>query len=301
MIRSKFGRISLVAVAILIGGAARGEAETAIAVGAMLDSAVPDAVAATAGGSLEASRISGAIAYRGDAVTEIAFDQYGIREYSASLGAGFSAAKSFFVAGLSFDGEASEIEGLRSLSAGIAAPFSWNGFDASLSFVPDASFEFLDDPSATFAAEAAVSLLAADFVLKPGIAVSVETFDAGGRTVETRPSLGAVWYPGLPLSADLSVWWRRVEDEAGAVSDEYPASLSVTAVPFAWLSASLQGDALMDGSVLLSYGIAAAFEFSRESPDAWSLSFPFAFSLGWSADGNGVYSTSLSAGMRWRR
>ena len=297
MIRMRFAAAFLSAVSFLLLAPVRGEAETEFEAGAELNSG---AIAATGSGKLDASLVRGAFALRGFAESGIAVAEDGLREFDVSLGTNFSAARDSLVTGLSLDFYASEAEGTRTASAGIAAPLALNGWAASLSFVPAARLEFLDEPSATLSAEAAAFLLLADFVWKPGFAVSLETPHAGGRIVEARPSLGVVWYPGLPLSADLSIRWRWIEDEAGVVSEEIPASVSISAVPLSWLSVSLEGEALFDRTGLLSYVLKTGLEWVRERPGKWNPSFPLSLSFDWSEVGD-AYGTTLYAGVKLRR
>ncbi|MFA6504536.1 MAG: hypothetical protein WCT14_00475 [Treponemataceae bacterium] len=248
--------------------------------------------------SLNASSISGAFAVGTTADGEVSIDTVGNPGIDAYFRGDASYALGSFISGLRLEATTlrSVETGEEAINLSLSAPFTLNGRDLSLSFAPACGVGFYDDESFNFGARLNVSYLAGDFVLKPGATFSETLFPDGSRTLAIAPSLGFVWYPGIPLSADFSVGWSRSETDSGTVSTSFPVSAIFSAVPLPWLCVSAKLKSEADISGLMSYRVDGELELIKYVPNGRAFHLPIAAYYSWTDGGSANFGVSIMVG-----
>ncbi len=265
--------------ALLAGSAHAWAYDAELDAGARFASDSPSALGAF---SWNASTFYGEFAAGATAEGEVSVDAEGQPGIDAALTGNFSRSRGRFVSGLRLEAAAlhspdSWVGGaVDSVDLTLSAPFTLNGADLSLSVVPLVGSAFFDDESVDYGADVNLAYLAGDFVLKPGAAILRTHFSDGSRTLEIAPSLGFVWYPGIPVSADFSVAWSRTSYEEGGASTSYPVSAAVSAVPVPWLCLTLSYESEGDAVDPREYRVEGEIEFCRYGSRGTALHFPVA-------------------------
>ena len=263
--------------------------------GARAGSGDPSALGAA---SWYAVDLSGPFAFGTSGTGEVSLAATGIYGVDGALGGDASYSKGATVGGLRLDAAAlrSPETGEDSLSLSMSAPFTLNGSVLSLSFAPSYGKGFYDDESVSFGAQFSLTYLAGDFVLKPGAAVKRTLFTDDAETLEISPSVGFVWYPGIPVSADLSLGWTRSETDSGDVATSYPVAVSISAVPRSWLCLTGRFESAADVSGFMSYRADAEVELIKYGERGTAFHFPIAGYYSWDEDGTERFGVSLMVG-----
>lgn len=251
--------------------------------------------------SLNATRISGAFALGATADGEVSLDSGGNPGVDASFRGDASLSFGSFIAGLRLEADALRVveTGEETLDFYLSAPLTLNGSELSLSCFPVVGIGFYDDASASFGADAYASWLAGDFVLKPGAKASWVFFPDGTRSLEVAPSVGFVWYPGLPVSADFSVGWNRSETESGIAAVTYPVSALVSAVPFPWLCLTVAYEGEIGSAGLSSYRIDGECELIRYGIGGTAFHLPLSAYYESTENGGVRFGASLLVGVSY--
>lgn len=258
----------------------------------------PAGAAFAAGGSLDARAASGPFAARLSASADLFIGPGAPFGGDAAVDAGGSFAADGVVGGAYCFAGTTDAGGPRVARAGVRLPVSFNGLEASFSFEPEASFLFLGDESFSLGGRASASFLAGDFVLSPAGRISFEFFRDGSRAAELLPSLGAEWYPGVPVSADFRAGWTVRWDSAGSRSDSVPLGLSFFAVPVPFVACGLSCGLSLGAAGAESWEAEAAVELSPARASGPSPFFPAAFRTNWTAADGYSWSAVLAAGLR---
>lgn len=194
----------------------------------------------------------------------------------------------------------SAVSGEDSIDLALSAPLTLNGRGLSFSAAPLVGAAFLGDESVDFGASLSVSYLAGDFVLKPGAALLRTLYSNGDRTLEIAPSVSFVWYPGIPVSADLSVAWSRTETD-GASSTSYPVSAFISASPFPWLCVAVGFESEGDLSAPRDYRVDGEIEFLKYGRSGTALRFPVAAYYSRTEADGGEFGASVMVGYSFGR
>jgi len=244
-------------------------------VGARAGSYLPGALGAF---SWNAAGFSGALAAGTSAAGELSCDSGGNPGIDASFRAESSLSFGSFVAGLRLEADTlrSAEPQEESVELRLSVPFTLNGSDVSLSLSPVLSAGFYDDESLGLGFDFFASWAVGDFVLKPGAAISRSFSPDGSETLEVAPSLSFVWYPGIPVSADASAGWTRIESNAGASTTSFPVSLFVSAVPFPWLCVAASYESEIGTSGLSSCRVEVEVELVRYGARGIAFHLPVA-------------------------
>jgi hypothetical protein len=248
--------------------------------------------------SWNAVKITGPFAFGTNGAGEASLDTEGEAGIDAALRGDASYSTGSLVSGLRFDAAAlrSVETGEESIDLSVSAPFTLNGSVVSLSFAPSYGAGFYDDESVNFGAELSLSYLAGDFVLKPGAAIKQTIFPDDTKTFEIRPSLGFVWYPGIPMTADASFGWLRSETDSGDVTIGYPMEVSLSAVPLPWLCITAKFASEADLSGIMSYRADGEIELIKYGAHGTALHLPIAGYYAWSDDGTELFGVSVMLG-----
>lgn len=267
------------AVALLLAASAGAFAyEIELDVGARAGTVRP---AAVGGGSWSVSAIEGPVAVRTTGNGQVSMDSAGEAGIDAFAAGEASYSFGSLVWGARLVGEAfrAPAAGYEYLDLSLSAPLILNGDRASLTVSPSVGAGFMDAESVRFGAEAALTFGAGDFVFKPGLDATATEYPDGASGLEVKPSLGVVWYPGLPLTADLSLGWSRTEYEDGSESTTFPVSASVAAIPLPWLYLTAAYEGRTGGSEAYSHRIEAGVELIRYGERGSALRLPLTLSV----------------------
>lgn len=279
--RVRLGILALIAFGLLPMAASAYEFE--FDAGARAGSADPVSIGAA---SWDAVKIFGPFAFATLGEGEASLDAAGEAGTDAAVRGDASYSTGPLVGGLRLEGTAlrSVETGEQSIDLLVSAPFTLNGEVLSLSFSPSYGAGFYDDESVNFGGKLSLSYLAGDFVLKPGAAVTRTIFSDDTKALEIRPSLGLVWYPGIPVTADVSFGWVRSGDDTGDVTSSYPMEVSLSAVPLSWLCVTAKFESEADRSGLMSYRVDGEIELIRYGAHGTALHLPVAGYYSWADD-----------------
>lgn len=266
-----------------------------LAAGARVGSGDPSALGAA---SWNAVKLSGPFAFGTSGTGEASLDAAGEAGVDAALRGDASYSRGSLISGLRLDAAAfrSVETGEDSIDLLISAPFTLNGNVLSFSFAPSYGAGFYDNESINFGAEFSVSYLAGDFVLKPGASITRTIFSDDATILEIKPSLGLVWYPGIPMTADLSFGWSRSETDIGDATTSYPMSASLSAVPLSWLCVTAKFESEADVSGFMSYRSEGEIELIKYGARGTALHLPIAGYYSWTEDGTDLFGISVMLG-----
>ena len=263
--------------------------------GARFGSEPPSALGAF---SWSVSSFFGAYAVGAAADGEVSIDAEGYPGIDAVFTGDASYSLGRLVSGLRLESAVlhSAVSGEDSIDLTLSAPFTLNGRDLSFSAAPLIGAAFFDDESVDFGAALSVSYLAGDFVLKPGAALVRTLYSNGARTLEVAPSVGLVWYPGIPVSADISVAWSRTETDDGGASTSYPVSAFISAAPFPWLCVTVGFESEGELWKPTEYRVDGEIEFLKYGRSGTALRFPVAAYYSRADEDDGEFGVSVMVG-----
>lgn len=285
-----FTRLAFCLVAV-----AAGAYDLELDAGARIGSGDPSALGAA---SWTATALTGPFAFGTRGAGEASLDIAGDPGVDAVLRGDASYAAGPLVSGLRID--ASALRSIEteeeSIELSLSAPFTLNGQVLSLSLVPSCGTGFYDDESVNYGAAFSLSYLAGDFVLKPGAGIKRTLYPDDTEVLEFRPSLGFVWYPGIPVTADFTFGWSRSETDTGDVTTGYPLDFSISVVPISWVCLTARFEGTADGSGFASYRTEGGIEFIKYGSRgaAWHLPVSGYFSR--AEDGNEFFGLSVMVG-----
>lgn len=254
--------------------------------------------AAVGGGSWSASAIEDAVAVRTTGSGEVSVDSAGEAGIDASAAGEASYSFGSLVSGARLAAEAfrAPADGYEYLDLALSAPITLNGDRASLTVSPSVGAGFMDAESVRFGVDAGLAFSAGDFVLKPGLGVAATEYPDGSSGLEVKPSLGVVWYPGLPLTADFSFGWSRTEYGDGSQSTTFPVSASFAAAPFPWLCLTAAYEGRAGGTEAYRHRMEAGVELIRYGERGSALRLPLSFFRTWNEVGDDEFGLTVLVG-----
>lgn len=183
-----------------------------------------------------------------------------------------------------------------SLAFALSLPFTLNGPGLSLSLAPVVSIDPLDTGYGSFGLDSGISFMVGNLVLKPGLGFALIYPWSGGTILSFKPGLTAAWYPGIPLSLEISGEYRMSTGDAALPVDALELKGSLAAAPVPWLLLTCLASSSM-GSLTTesSLSLEASFTLARKDGGR-ELALPLMLGYESSAAGTGI---SLGLGLRY--